>query len=101
MTCLKRKKQISLKEFNEAMVQAYGSGVMKNADYYAFFVNLCHKNSYMIGGDEMKSEDFIDDILKEHYEGSPEFAFQIEKQQGEVIEIEDETEVMELVFTMI
>lgn len=100
LACLLRKRRISLKEFNAAMTKAYGADILKNADYYAFFVNLCHKDQYTIGGGQMKSEDFIDDILKSHYKNASEKIFCIEKQQEEVLKISDDAEVMELVFTL-
>ena len=101
IACLKKRKRMSLKEFNEAMTRAYGEAVIKNADYYAFFVNLCHKDTYVLGGDKMKSDDFIDDILKEHYEGSEAISIKIEKQQQELLEVDDEIQVMDLLFEIL
>lgn len=101
IACLKKRKRMSLKEFNEAMTRAYGEAVIKNADYYAFFVNLCHKDTYVLGGDKMKSDDFIDDILKEHYEGSEPISIKIEKQQQELLQVDDEIQVMDLVFEIL
>ena len=101
IACLKKRKRISLKEFNEAMVKAYGDAILKNGDYYGFFVNLCHKDSYVVGGTQMESTDFIDEMLREHYEGRDVVSFRIEKQQKELIEIQDETEVTDLIFEII
>lgn len=101
IACLKKRRRMSLKEFNDAMTQAYGEAVVKNADYYAFFVNLCHKDTYVLGGDKMKCDDFLDDILKEHYEGSESMSFTIKKQQQELLQVDEETIVTDLIFELV
>ena len=45
------------------------------------FVNLCQKDSYVIGGDNMQSETFLDEILKEGFEGSEPVHIIMEKEQ--------------------
>ncbi|MDO5401893.1 MAG: hypothetical protein Q4F11_00495 [Eubacteriales bacterium] len=100
VACLNKRKRISLKEFNEAMAKAYGDGILKNGDYYGFFVNLCHKNNYVIGGLKMESQDFIDEILKEHYEGKDEVSFEIDRQE-ELLHICEDTEITNLIFEIV
>ena len=77
---------LTLGEFNNIMSEAYGEAVLNNADYYSFFVNLCQKDSYVIGGDNMQSETFLDDILKEGFEGSEPLHIVIEKGTEEIID---------------
>lgn len=67
--CLKESDILTLDMFNKYMCKAYGEGVLKNADYYAFFVNLCQRNEYVIGGDDMHSETFLDGILEDNFKG--------------------------------
>ena len=84
--CLNKSDILTLGEFNNIMSEAYGEAVLNNADYYSFFVNLCQKDSYVIGGDNMQSETFLDDILKEGFEGSEPLHIVIEKGTEEIID---------------
>ena len=61
------------------MSRAYGDTILKNADYYAFFVNLCQRDEYVIGGDDMHSETFLDGILEEGFGGKEVRHFKIIK----------------------
>ena len=84
--CLNKSDILTLGEFNNIMSEAYGEAVLNNADYYSFFVNLCQKDSYVIGGDNMQSETFLDDILKEGFEGIQPLHIVIEKGTEEIID---------------
>lgn len=79
--CMNKSDILTLGEFNNIMSEAYGEEILNNADYYSFFVNLCQKDSYVIGGDNMQSETFLDDILKEGFEGSEPLHIVIEREQ--------------------
>ena len=78
--------EMCIRDSNNIMSEAYGEAVLNNADYYSFFVNLCQKDSYVIGGDNMQSETFLDDILKEGFEGSEPLHIVIEKGTEEIID---------------
>lgn len=77
--CLKKSDILTLDEFGEYMSRAYGDTILKNADYYAFFVNLCQRDEYVIGGDDMHSETFLDGILEEGFGGKEVRHFKIIK----------------------
>lgn len=93
---LSKKDSLTLKEFNEYMEKAYDERILKNADYYSFFVNLCQKEKYNLGGNEMDNETFLDGILKEAYEGKDILKFELEKQQEQMLEIGDNLEVSDI-----
>lgn len=93
---LSKKDSLTLKEFNEYMEKAYDERILKNADYYSFFVNLCQKEKYNLGGNEMDNETFLDGILKEAYEGKDILKFELEKQQAQMLEIGDNLEVSDI-----
>ena len=93
---LSKKGSLTLKEFNEYMEKAYDERILKNADYYSFFVNLCQKEKYNLGGNEMDNETFLDGILKEAYEGKDILKFELEKQQAQMLEIGDNLEVSDI-----
>ena len=76
---LKKSDRLTLDEFGEYMSRAYGDTILKNADYYAFFVNLCQRDEYVIGGDDMHSETFLDGILEEGFGGKEVRHFKIIK----------------------
>ena len=67
--CLKKSDMLTLDTFSGYMRRAYGDAILKNADYYAFFVNLCQRDEYVVGGDNMHSETFLDGILEESFKG--------------------------------
>ena len=93
---LSKKSALTLKEFNEYMKEAYDERILKNADYYSFFVNLCQKETYNLGGKEMDNDTFLDGILKEAYEGKDVLKFELVKQQNEMLEIGDNLEVTDI-----
>lgn len=95
--CLKKSDMIMLDKFNEIMKKAYGGNILKNADYYSFFVNLSQKDEYTLGK-AGESDSFLDDILKEGFEGTEEFTFHIEKQQEDMLDVFEGAEMMNLKF---
>ncbi|MCI6163591.1 MAG: hypothetical protein MR675_00155 [Lachnospira sp.] len=95
--CLKKSDMIMLDKFNEIMKKAYGENILKNADYYSFFVNLSQKDEYTLGK-AGESDSFLDDILKEGFEGTEEFTFYIEKQQEDMLDVFEGAEMMNLKF---
>lgn len=64
ISALHKKEAFTLEEFNLSMKNMYSENVLKNADYFSFFVNLCQKKKHITGGADMDSESFMDDILK-------------------------------------
>ena len=97
IACLKKSDIITLGQFADAMKRAYGEQILRNADFFSFFVNLCQKDSYVIGGDNMQSETFLDDILKEGFEGSEPVHIIMEKGTDEIIDYTN-VQVMNITF---
>lgn len=81
---------LTLDKFGEYMRRAYGAAILKNADYYAFFVNLCQREEYVIGGDNMHSETFLDDILKDNFRDREARHFRIIKHNDGVYRPQEE-----------
>lgn len=88
--CLKKSDMLTLDKFGEYMRRAYGAAILKNADYYAFFVNLCQREEYVIGGDNMHSETFLDDILKDNFRDREARHFRIIKHNDGVYRPQEE-----------
>ncbi len=76
--CLKKSDIITLGDFADAMKKAYGSEVLKNADFFSFFVNLCQKDEYCLGG-HAKEDTFLDSYLEEGFKDADSFEFTIKK----------------------
>lgn len=72
-----QKNEFTLGEFNSAMKKLYSEKVLKNSDYYSFFVNLLKKDKYIIGGNQMKNESFLDEILMDEFNSYKKFVFKI------------------------
>lgn len=96
ISVLHKKTSISLSDFNELMKKTYDENILKNVDYFSFFVNLCQKETYKIGGSEMDNETFLDGILKEGYEGSNRINIELVKQQDDMVKIGDDLEVSDI-----
>lgn len=64
--CLKKSDIITLGQFADAMKRAYGEQVLRNADFFSFFVNLCQKDEYQLGGDAGE-DTFLDAYLEEGF----------------------------------
>ena len=96
ISVLDKKTSISLSDFNELMKKTYDENILKNVDYFSFFVNLCQKETYKIGGSEMDNETFLDGILKEGYEGSNRINIELVKQQDDMVKIGDDLEVSDI-----
>ncbi|MDO5381500.1 MAG: hypothetical protein Q4F06_02090 [Eubacteriales bacterium] len=101
LECLKKSDTITLKRFNELMSKAYGESILRNGDYYSFFVNLCQKNEYVIGGDGMKSDSFLDDILEAGFAGKDRVTFSINKMGDDRIQISENIEVTNVEFAVV
>jgi hypothetical protein len=80
---LKERAEFTLGEFNAMMEKHYSADVLKNADYYSFFVNLCQKSHYTIGGTP-ENESFLDAYVSEAFEGAEAVEFEIEQGEGDV-----------------
>ena len=98
LAALSERERFTLKEFNEAMSRRYSENILKNADYFSFFVNLCQKNSYVIGGQEMSSDSFLDEILKAHFSDRERTAFSVACGSRSVTEPAEGCEVTDVVF---
>jgi hypothetical protein len=80
---LKERAEFTLGEFNAMMEKHYSADVLKNADYFSFFVNLCQKTHYTIGG-MPENESFLDAYVSEAFEGAEKVEFEIEQGEGSV-----------------
>lgn len=90
---LDKENEITLGEFNTFISETYDNAILKNADYYSFFVNFCQKETYRIGGNDMDNDTFLDGILKESYEGGDTVKLELVKQSKDMIKISDDLEV--------
>ena len=79
----------TLEEFNAAMQKSYTPEILKNADYYSFFVNLCQRRQYVIGGGRMEKESFLDDILKQAFDGHEMLTFRMEMDSSHYLTLFD------------
>jgi hypothetical protein len=95
---IKRKKDATLGEFNGCMKRTYSEEILRNADYYSFFVNLFQKREYTIGGTSMRNESFLDEILINAFEGKEEVTFHIEMHSDQSQVLYDECEVSDAHF---
>lgn len=85
IVCLKKSDIITLGQFADAMKRAYGEQVLRNADFFSFFVNLCQKDEYQLGGDAGE-DTFLDAYLEEGFKDTERFTFAIRKGlSGQVI----------------
>ncbi len=100
LACMAKKNKFTLEQFNEAMSNAYSEDILKNGDYFSFFVNLCQKKSYVIGGEEMHKESFLDDILIEAFVGHTPVHFSIEMNSDNSLELFEGCEVTDVMFTV-
>lgn len=80
LAALAKKATFTLSEFGEAMSRLYSPEILKNADYYSFFVNLCQKQRYTVGG-QMATESFLDGILSESFAAHEKVTFTIEPER--------------------
>ncbi len=96
--CMEKQKSFTLEQFNEAMSFNYSPDVLKNADYYSFFVNLCQRKRYVIGGGKMEKESFLDDILREEFNDLEMVSFSMEMLSDKKLELSRECEVTDILF---
>jgi len=99
IACLKKSDMITLGRFCDAMKQAYGVEILKNGDFFSFFVNLCQKDEYMIGG-EMKEDTFLDAYMNEGFKDSETVSFVIRKNNSEMIEISPDIQMADVEFEL-
>lgn len=78
LQCMEQRENFTLEQFNAAMSLAYNPDILKNGDYYSFFVNLCQKKEYRVGGSTMGKESFLDDILSDKFTDISPVSFTIE-----------------------
>ena len=100
LACMEKKREFSLEQFNQAMAEAYSEEILKNGDYFSFFVNLCQKKEYIIGGENMHKESFLDDILIEAFVGHRPVQFAIEMNSDNSLELFEGCEVTDVIFTV-
>jgi hypothetical protein len=98
LQCMEQKQDFTLGEFNEAMSRAYSSDLLKNADYYSFFVNLCQREEYVFGEEETQKESFLDDLLSEGLTDGKKASFTIEMHSGSELTPEAASEMSDVTF---
>ena len=75
-------------QFADAMKRAYGEQILRNADFFSFFVNLCQKDEYQLGGDAGE-DTFLDAYLEEGFKDTESFTFAIRKGLGGQVILSD------------
>lgn len=88
IVCLKKSDIITLGQFADAMKRAYGEQVLRNADFFSFFVNLCQKDEYQLGGNAGE-DTFLDAYLGEGFKDTESFTFAIRKGLGGQVILSD------------
>ena len=88
VACLKKSDIITLGQFADAMKRAYGEQILRNADFFSFFVNLCQKDEYQLGGDAGE-DTFLDAYLGEGFKDTESFTFAIRKGLGGQVILSD------------
>lgn len=99
LQALEIRESFTLNEFNQAMSHTYSQDILKNADYYSFFVNLCQKTEYTIGGTEEGKESFLDEILMENFKDYPPVLFHITMQSEKMLSLSEDCEVSDVTFS--
>lgn len=103
LQALKLQRSFTLSWFNDFLRNKYkdkAGRIFNNSDYYSFFVHLCQKRKYVIGGVKGEQESFLDGILKKElaeYQDVTEIY--IKMQQGEV-KIGENAEISEIAFSI-
>jgi len=85
---LKKSDIITLGQFADAMKRAYGEQILRNADFFSFFVNLCQKDEYQLGGNAGE-DTFLDAYLGEGFKDTESFTFAIRKGLGGQVILSD------------
>ena len=98
LSALEVRDTFTLEEFNNAMKKLYSPDIVKNGDYYSFFVNLCQKKEYCIGGDGGNNESFLDEYVKEAFADKEPVTFSIGFNGDGKLALFDGCEVSDLVF---
>ena len=98
LSALEVRDTFTLEEFNNAMKKLYSPDIVKNGDYYSFFVNLCQKKEYCIGGDGGNNESFLDEYVKEAFAEKEPVIFSIGFNGDGKLTLFDGCEVSDLVF---
>lgn len=98
LQCMEQKDSFTLEQFNEAMSNAYAPEILRNGDYYSFFVNLCQKKKYTIGGSGMEKESFLDDILVDKFTDISPVTFTIEMSTDKKLTLFENCEVSDIIF---
>jgi hypothetical protein len=96
---LNERETFTLEQFNEMMKRHYGDDIVRNADYYSFFVNLCQKQRYHLGGDGKENESFLDACIAPAFADADSLDFTIEPaKEAQTIELFDNCEVANVAF---
>jgi hypothetical protein len=85
LSAFEQRNTFLLSEFSEALCRMYSPDILKNADYYSFFVHLCQKMRFTVGKGSSK-DGFLDNILEEEFKDKEAVTFILEpvsEMQGE------------------
>lgn len=98
---LEENKVFTLKEFNQVLARHYSDDIFKNGDYYSFFIHLCQKKEYKVGGNILEKESFLDEILQDEFKNHKLVNFQIDMANGEeeIIKLCEIFEISNITFT--
>lgn len=93
------KSEYTLQEFNDAMSRAYSEEILKNCDYYSFFVNLFKKKEYILGGNDMENESFLDEIISDEFNDKKKLVFTITMDSNKILNLGESAEISNAIFT--
>lgn len=102
LAAFRQKDHFTMSQFSDAMCKMYSPEILKNADYYSFFVHLCQKQQYTIGA-KAEKESFLDSILSEMFAEYDNMTFCIEpiEKRGEEALQDDAMEQSDLLFRLV
>lgn len=94
---LEQREQFTLEELNTWLKDRYSDRIFHNGDYYSFFIHLCQKKEYHVGG-QMQSESFLDEILQPVLEHVRPVTFTIQMQEDKMLKLCDLFEISDITF---
>ena len=99
LVCLNKSDTFTLEQFCDAMKKAYGEEILRNGDFFSFFVNLCQKDEYTVGR-QMKEDTFLDAYMNEGFSDRDKITFAIIKNNDKKIEISENIQIADVEFVL-
>ena len=95
---VEQKERFTLGEFNEVMSRTYSPEILKNADYFSFFVNLCQRQKYTFGGKQQETETFLDGIVQDQFTDMSPVSIQMTMHSDRKLELGPDCEITDVEF---